>query len=320
MDALKANVAKHTFAVIGAGAIGGYYGGLLARSGREVHFLLHSDYDHVSEHGLVVESVGGDFRLPHVNAHRSTATMPRCDIVIVALKTINNGMLPEVLPPLLHNDSTVIIMQNGLGIEEGVAAITGVHRIMGGLCFICSNKTGPGHIRHLYYGHVTLGEYTTAPGGAGITPHLREIAKDFEEAGITVYLAEDLAVARWKKLVWNIPFSGLSVIMDASTEQLVRDPAGHSMVNSLMQEVFIGAHACGCTIEQEFIPDMLKATEAMIPYRPSMKLDFDEKRPMELEAIYGAPLHAARKTGTDLPRISILYDQLRFLDTKNRSA
>jgi 2-dehydropantoate 2-reductase len=308
-----------TFAVIGAGAIGGYYGGLLARSGREVHFLLRGDYDHVRDHGLIIESVGGGFELPHVNAHRSTATMPRCDVVIVALKSVHNGILPAVLPSLLHDDSTVIIMQNGLGAEEGVAAIAGVRRVMGALCFVCSTKTGPGHIRHLDYGHVTLGEYTPATGGAGITQRLREIANDFEEVGVTMILAENLAAARWRKLVWNIPNNGLSVILDATTREVVRSDSGRSLAIGLMKEVLEGASACGYRIEQEIIPEMLKVTENMIPYHPSMKLDFDNKRPMEVEAIYGAPLRAARKAGLDLPHISMLYNQLLFLDMRNRS-
>ncbi len=306
------------FAVIGTGAVGGYYGALLARSGREVHFLLRSDYELVRERGIRIESVNGDFELSHVNAHRSTATMPRCDVVIVALKAVYNHILPAVLPPLLHNDSTVIMMQNGLGAEEEVAAIPGVRRVMGALCFVCCVKAGAGHIRHLDYGQITLGEYKAPSDDSGPTPQLQKIAGEFERAGISVKIAESLRCARWRKLVWNIPNNGLSVILDATTRDIVRSKYGRLLATGLMEEVLEGARACGCVIEHQIIPEMLKATESMIPYYPSMKLDFDNKRPMEVEAIYGKPLAAARNAGAELPRIAVLYDQLRFLDEKNR--
>ncbi|MBN1578504.1 MAG: putative 2-dehydropantoate 2-reductase [Chitinispirillaceae bacterium] len=318
MESTTKSAEKRTYAVIGTGAIGGYYGALLARSECEVHFLLHRDYDHVREHGLKVDSVRGNFVLPHVNAHRSPETMPKCDVVLVALKTTQNALLPKVIPSLLKENGAVVIMQNGLGVEEEVGAYAGDHPVMGGLCFICSNKAGPGHIRHLDYGHVTLAEYSSDKSGAGITPRMEETARDFENAGITVHLAENLGIVRWKKLVWNIPYNGLSVVLKTTTDQLISLPSGRSMIIDLMKEVIAGAAACGYSIEEEIIPQMLDATESMIPYHPSMKIDFDEKRPMEIEAIYSNPLRAALNAGATLPRVSMMYDQLRFLDAKNR--
>ncbi|WP_291102929.1 MULTISPECIES: 2-dehydropantoate 2-reductase N-terminal domain-containing protein [unclassified Dysgonomonas] len=105
------------YAVIGTGAIGGYYGGSLAHSGNEVHFLLHSDYDYVKKHGLKVDSINGNFHLSDVPAYSNTKDMPACDVVLVALKSTNNNLLEELLPPLLHQDTIVILIQNGLGLE-----------------------------------------------------------------------------------------------------------------------------------------------------------------------------------------------------------
>ena len=95
------------YAIIGTGAIGGYYGARLAQSGQEVHFLLHSDFDYVKEHGLQVDSCDGSFHLDHVNAYRSTSDMPAVDVVLVCLKTINNHLLDTLLPPLLGNNPVV---------------------------------------------------------------------------------------------------------------------------------------------------------------------------------------------------------------------
>ncbi|HAJ61862.1 MAG TPA: putative 2-dehydropantoate 2-reductase [Cyanobacteria bacterium UBA8543] len=311
-------MSNRTYAILGTGALGGYYGACLQQAGLEVHFLLHSDYEIVCQHGLVIESPDDDFTLPHVNAYGDVAKMPRCDVVVVALKTTQNHLLPNMLPTLVKEDGVVLVLQNGLGIEEAVAQIVGSKRVIGGLCFLCSNKVGPGHIRHLDYKQITLGEYTPNYQVGGITEQMRQIADDFERSGIPIHLSEDLLVARWQKLVWNIPYNGLSVVLNATTDELMTDHHTRSLVEQLMREVVAGAAATDRIICDRIIQQMLDYTEKMTPYRTSMKLDYDEGRPLEIEAIFGNPLRTASAVGVDLPLIGMLYQQLKFLDAKNR--
>ena len=306
------------YAILGTGALGGYYGACLQRVGLEVHFLLHHDYQHVREQGLVIESPDGDFTLPYVNAYGDAAKMPACDVAIVALKTTQNHLLPDMLPSVVKDDGVVLVLQNGLGIEQEVAQLVGSKRVMGGLCFLCSNKVGPGHIHHLDYKQITLGEYLPDYQPGGLTQRMRQVADDFERAGIPITLAEDLLLARWRKLVWNIPYNGLSVVLDATTNELMADQYTRSLVEQLMGEVLAGASATNRKISDHFIQTMLDYTEKMTPYRTSMKIDYDERRPLEVEAIVGNPLRVATAAGTDLPLISMLYRQLKFLDVQNR--
>jgi 2-dehydropantoate 2-reductase len=108
-----------SYSIIGMGAIGGYYGGRLAQAGREVHFLLHSDYQYVLQKGLRVDSCDGDFYLPHINAYAAPKDMPKTDVVIVSLKSVkNHDVLPELLRPIIHQNSIVVLIQNGIGLEE----------------------------------------------------------------------------------------------------------------------------------------------------------------------------------------------------------
>lgn len=311
-------MSNRSYAILGTGALGGYYGACLQRAGLEVHFLLHSDYEQVRDYGLAIESPDGDFTLSHVNADDDVAKIPPCDIAIVALKTTQNHLLPKILPTPIKEDGVVLVLQNGLGIEEDVAQIVGSKRVMGGLCFLCSNKVGPGHIRHLDYKQITLGEYLPDYQPGGITERMRQITSDFERAGIPILLAEDLLLARWKKLVWNIPYNGLSVVLNATTNELMVDEYARPLVEQLMVEVVAGAASMGRIIPDCFIQQMLDYTEKMTPYRTSMKIDYDEGRPMEIETMFGNPWRAARATGVDLPLISMLYRQLKFLDTQNR--
>lgn len=305
-----------TYAILGCGALGGYYGACLQRAGIDVHFLLHSDYEYVCKHGLVVESPDGNFTLPNVNAYYNVTDMPCCDVVVLALKTTQNHLLPHLLPKVIKDDGVVLVLQNGLGIEEQVADIVGHKRVIGGLCFICSNKVAPGHIRHLDYKEITLGEYTPNYHPGGITERMQQIASDFESASIPIQLADDLLQARWQKLVWNIPYNGLSVILDATTQELMADQYTKALVEQLMGEVVAGAKSCDRIIPNHFIAKMLDYTTHMQPYRTSMKIDYDQRRPLEVEAIFGNPLRMV-STKVPMPAIATLYQQLKFLDAKN---
>lgn len=306
------------YAVLGTGALGGYYGARLQQSGQEVHFLLHSDYDYVRQQGLRIDSCRGDFRLAQVNAYRHPEDMPRCDVVIVALKALQNSLLPQLLPPVLADAGVVVLLQNGLGGEALIAQIVGPERVIGGLCFISSNKIGPGHIRHLDYGAILLGEYGPQYQPQGISVRLNQIAEDFTAADIPSELTEDLLQARWQKLVWNIPFNGLSVIFAATTDEMIVDPDARLLVDLLMGDVQRGAAACGVGISDAVLEDMIHKTEKMASYSTSMKLDYERKRPLEIEAIFGNPLRAAEGAGAQVTQIRMLYHQLRMLDRRNR--
>ena len=314
---------ERRYAILGTGAIGGYYGACLQRSGRGVHFLLYRDYDHVRHYGLQIESVQGNFALPQVQGYSRVEDMPPVDVVVIALKTIHNAqLLPTLLPPLIHSETTIVTLQNGLDIEGAIAAIAPDTPILSGLCFICSNKVGPGHIRHLDYGSVVLGAYNPQHCPAGITSTLEAVAQDFAAASIAVDLTEDLYLARWRKLIWNIPFNGLSVVLDATTQEMMASPHTRQLAAALMHEVIAAANGCAQKVtpgsdrhlDPQVIDTMLTHTAQMKPYRTSMKIDFDEGRPLETEAIFGNPLRAAQGAGIETPRIEMLYQQLKAIE------
>jgi 2-dehydropantoate 2-reductase len=311
-------MSKLTYTIIGTGALGGFYGARLQKAGNEVHFLLNNDYTHVTQYGLTITSIDGDFTLPHINAYNDVTKMPKTDVVILALKTTNNHLLPKILPPVLKENSVVLVFQNGITIEENIAAIIGRHRIIGGVCFLCSNKPSPGQIHHVDYKKIILGEYISDYQPVGITDRMQQIANDFENADIPIELAEDLLFARWKKLVWNIPYNGLSVILNASTNEIMQNTNSRKLVENIMHEVLAGAKSCNRIIPDDFISYMLDYTDKMKPYRTSMKIDYDEGRPLEIEAIFGNSLNKAKSMGVHLPIIESLYQQLKFLDAKNR--
>jgi 2-dehydropantoate 2-reductase len=296
------------YGVIGTGALGGFYGGMLARAGQEVHFLFRSDFEFVRKHGLRVDSVNGNFHLPEVNAHHTSQQMPVCDVILVCLKTTGNHLLPDLIKPLLHPESVVILLQNGLGLEEELSAQLPGVQIAGGLAFICSNKVGPGHINHLDYGKLVLGSHNVS------NPEiLKQVVNDFQSAGIHADLTSDLRFARWQKLVWNIPFNGMTVVLNTTTDRLMANENTRELSRELMLEVIHGANVCGVPLKESLAQQMIEMTIKMKPYAPSMKLDYDFGRPMEIEYIYSKPIETARNAGFEMYKVSMLEKQLRFI-------
>ena len=296
------------YAVIGTGAIGGYYGAKLAQSGQEVHFLLHSDYRFVLEHGLQVNSCDGSFHLDKPQVYASTADMPQCDVVLVGLKSVNNHLLPSLLPPLLKKDTLVILIQNGLGLEDDLQQQMPDLHLAAGLAFICSAKTEPGTVDHQCYGYINIGNYSCP------NPQLVEqVVSHFCAAGIDAHTVE-YHEARWKKAVWNMPFNGMTVALNTQTDLLLANPATRQLIYSQMLEVIHAAQACGVeNIDESFADKMIYNTEHMTPYSPSMKLDYEYGRPMEIHYLYTRPLQMARAAGCPMPQLEMLEAELQFL-------
>lgn len=305
--------------VIGAGAIGAFYGARMLQAGHDVHFLFHSDYDHVRVHGLRVDSVDGDMFFEHVNAYGRAGDMPVCDMVLVATKTTTNHLLKELLRPLCGPGTLVVLMQNGLNGERLVHGYGFGVTVIGCLCFVCCNKIGPGHITHLDYGKVALGHYSPDEQPAGLTPELTVTADIFSGAGIPVERNDDLILARWRKLFWNIAFNGPCSLLQATTDQIAGCAATRQLSLDLMTEVRSGARSVGRDIPESFSEAILTSTDNMAPYKPSMMLDAENRRPLEVEAIYGEPLRTAAEHGVELPAIRTIYQQLLFLDQQLRS-
>lgn len=300
-----------TYGIIGTGALGGFYGGMLAKTGYDVHFLFRSDFDFVRENGLKVDSVYGDFHLNNVNAYRATPDMPKCDVVLVCLKTTENKLLAKLLKPIVHRKTVVILLQNGLGVEEDLAAEMPDTFIAGGLAFICSNKVGPGHVAHLDFGKLIIGSYNLAD-----CEILHQVISNFQMAGISTELAPDLRYARWHKLVWNVPFNGLAVVLNTTTDKLVNREETIGLARDLMLEIIRGANACGVVLPETLAQQMIDMTIRMKPYAPSMKLDYDNRRRMEIEYIYSKPIDAARNAGFTMSKVEVLEKQLSFIQSQ----
>ncbi len=294
-------------AIVGAGAIGGYYGAKLAHHGRDVHFLMRGDLRERRRLGLRVQGKGEDFRLARLNCYGTTEEIGPCDLVLIALKATSNQDLLPLLPPLLHEQTMLLTLQNGLGNEEFLAEHFGAERVIGGLCFICLNRVSPGVIEHYDHGRVVLGEFGGYP-----LPRTHDISWEFKRSGVVCSVAGNLGLERWRKLVWNIPFNGLAITAGGvDTAGIMGDERLRATTLALMDEVIAAANKCGYALPTAVALEQMKRTDEMGAYKPSTLIDFEAGKPLEIEAIWGEPLRRARAAGCEVPQLAALYEQLQ---------
>ena len=303
-------------AIVGSGAIGCYYGARLARAGENVHFLMRGDLAAVRARGLTVTLPPPDETFHLAPAQLHTAATPEeigpSDIVLIALKTTANASFRALIAPLLHDGTVIITLQNGLGSDEQLAAEFGARRVIGAICFICVNRLAPGEIVCTSTGAISFAEYERPA-----TERLRAIAEKFTRAGIKTGVYDNLPELRWRKLIWNIPYNGLSIAAGGpagmTTDKIMADPALEAETRALMQEVAAAAAAHGVDIPDAFIQKQLDTTRPMGAYKPSTLIDYLAHREVEIESIWGEPLRRARAKNVPTPRLALLYALLRAL-------
>ena len=307
---------QKSIAIIGSGAVGSYYGGRLAEAGHDVHFLVRRDYHVVRASGLNVTSPDGNFTLPHPVVAKESTEIGPVDWVICALKSTSIADAQLLVAPCIGPDTRVLVLMNGLGLEDSFAEWFGAERIFGGMAFTCINRGKPGYIHHMAYGTVSLAHYRDDPA------KLKNAVDLWADSKVQVVAAPSLLRSRWEKLCWNIPFSGLCVAAGGITTDIIMGNDDlREAARLLMEDVIatgnadLAYHAEHTHIDRETMIDiMFKNTSTMGAYKPSTMIDFVENRRMEIEAIFGEPLHRAHSLKVPVPHLALLTALLRSLN------
>ena len=309
-----------SIAVIGAGAVGGYYGARLAQAGHDVRFLLRRDLAAVREHGLRVFSPRGDFHLRDVRAAASPDELGQTDWVICSLKATALESARDLVTPCIGQNTRIVALMNGLGIEPRFAEWFGAERVFGGMAFVCINRGAPGVIHHLEYGRVSIGHALDDPAENAKLEAL------LTSGDIETVVAPNLRYARWEKLCWNIPFNGLSVAGGGiGTQTILDDPELRGTAARAMREVVAMGNADLQSLNStarldmdEVVSRMFALTETMGDYRTSMVIDFVRGNELEVEAILGNPVRRARELGVAAPAVESLYALVAHADRVRR--
>lgn len=312
------NTSKPRIGIIGTGAIAGFYGLMLQRSGLDVRFLVRTGLEQLRRDGIRVHSESlGDMQC-QVQVCDKVEELESCDWILVSTKTTANAEVAGLLNRLPDPAVKVVLMQNGFANEDGLRPLLPERMsLFAGLCFVQVRRTAPGQIRHQGGGAINIGYHSGATSPEQGVAQAAELVQLFNVAGVKSQLVA-AELARWQKLVWNVPYNGLSVVLDASTGRMMENPSCHVLITELMQEVVDAAAACGCPLSDKLVPALLESTRQMGDYFPSMYGDFADGKPLELEAIYRAPLAAAERAGHAMPKIRMLLQMLEYIEAGYR--
>ena len=294
--------------IVGAGAIGGFYGALLAKQGVEVSVVCRSHLQTIKQHGFQINSHElGDWHFRPARVLQSAEEyQDQADFVILCSKVIDGLDRPGLIRAAVGKKTAVVFIQNGIEIEQELYDAFPEHDIISGLAFICCNRIQANTIAHLAYGRLTLGNFPS-----GVSAKTRQLAELFEQSGIECQTAENISVGRWQKCIWNAPFSPLSVLSGGlSTRDILNTQ--EAFVRNIMTEVFDIAAATGNALPDGIIDVNIEHTYTMPPYKTSMLLDYQAGKPMETEAILGNTVRAARREGVDCPYLESIYALMKL--------
>lgn len=297
--------------VVGAGAIGSFYGAILHRAGAEVSVVCRSDYEVVRDRGFRIESRPlGDLSFRPAAVHERVADVADPpDYLLLCVKVLDGVDRAALIAPAVGPDTAIVLIQNGIGIEAEIANAFPGKTLISGLGMVGVSRTGPGESLHNHYGRLVLGDY---PAGAG--ERARRLGALLDEGGVTGDVTEDIVTARWAKCLWNTAFNPLSVLGGgADTGTMTGSESTETLLRALMAEICAAAEADGHPLEPELIDQYLERTRTFPGYRNSMALDYLNGRPLELDAILGNVLRIAKEKGVDVPRLDTVYRSIRLL-------
>ena len=300
------------FAILGSGAVGGYFGAKLSRAGQDVTFIARGAHlAAIRAKGLEVKSAKlGDFTV-RAHAESDTAKVGPVDVAIVSVKAYDNATALPMLAPLMGPDTVVLTLQNGVDSVDEVVAVVGQPRVLGGTTYVATALEGPGLIvqtgvhRSIIFGEVS-GDTSR------ISPRVQAIADVLATADIQVTPVADARVPIWDKFVYLVAFSGFTGAARAPIGQVWKDPLAQDMFYACSREVAAIARAEGVTISPNRFETLKEYMDNLPPTtRSSLLIDLEQGKRIEVEALQGAAIRRATKHGLSTPIISTLYSVLK---------
>ena len=297
--------------VMGAGAVGGYFGARLQQAGEDVVFCARGEnLRAMKEHGLSVESFRGDLRLEKVNAAADPRESAPYDLILFCVKAYDTDTAAKLIGGCLAPGGAILTLQNGVESESRLAERFGIASVMGGNARVGVELAAPGKIVHHSTGAIEFGELDGSKSARAL-----KIGDTFRRAGIFGQLAADIRSRRWYKLLWNSAFNAVTTLTRRRVGDLLDDPGGLRLVRTLMEETLAAARADGAALTADHIDELLAHSERNLRgLKTSTHQDFERGKRLEYEALSGAVIRAARRHGVEVPATEIVYVLLKLLD------
>ena len=285
--------------VMGSGAVGGYYGGVLRHAGNEVTFVARGDHlAAIRERGLRVDSVtSGNFTVEADATDRPDASL-RPELVLFCVKGYDNATAIELLRPVVREDTTVLTLQNGIGSGAQLADAFGEHKVMLGVTYVDAALKGPGHVAE--FGGPSRLVFGEADGGR--TDRAAAISDALSGAGVTVELTSDVETALWRKFLFICAWSGMICLTRSPMAEILASPATKRMTTDVLREVQSVAGARGIELsDSEVEAAMQSFRDAGEDSVSSMYIDLQAGKPLEIEVLNGAVARMGAEVGVATP-------------------
>jgi len=295
-------------AVIGAGGVGGYFGGRLAQAGIDTAFIARgATLAALREHGLRVESVNGDFTLAHVNASNDPSTIGKVDAVLVAVKAWQMTEALANIAPLLGEETIVVPMENGIDAPDVLLKHVDAKHVVGGLCAIVSFVVAPGHIKHAASEPVVMfGELDHSASAR--TEALRDA---FIQANVKAEIPPDIHRSMWTKFLFIAPLSGVGALTRVPVGAWRAMPEVRAIADAMLREIVMVATARDIDLGEDAILKTWQRYDALAPASTaSLQRDVMEGKPSELDAQLGAVVRLAEASGVEVPVTRMVFSAL----------
>ena len=299
-------------AIVGSGGLGGYYGGLLARTGHEVTFIARGAHlAALREKGLQVISVHGDFHVAPVRATADPAEAGPVDLVLVCVKTTAIDTAAKAARAMVGPDTVVMGLQNGIDAAERIGAAVGMDHVLGAVTWIAANIEAPGVIRQLStFRRIVLGELDGRD-----TPRLQRTVEALRRMGITIEPTGAIRKVMWTKFVFIAGFSGVGTVARLEVGGYRSVPETRAMMTRMMREVEALARAAGVDLDRDVVDQALAVIDGAAPaMKTSMQRDVEAGRPSELESMIGVITRKGRELGVATPTVDLVYAALLPLE------
>ena len=293
--------------VMGAGGVGGYFGGLLARAGNEVALIARGAHmEAIRSQGLKVKSRMGDFNVS-VEATDDPRQIGPAELVLLSVKTYQNAATIPTLTPLVGESTSLLTLQNGVEGHKELAQAVGPERVLPGSAYIETHIESPGVISQRGdVARIVFGET-----GGQRTPRAQRILETLQTAGIPTSLSTDVVKELWTKFLFICTLAGVTSAARAPMSQLLQHAEARETILAVMREVEAVGRAGGVNLDQDVVEKTMEYLETTAKdLHASMHTDLESGRPLELEALNGAVVRIGRQAGVPTPVNSLLYSIL----------
>lgn len=284
-------------AVMGAGAVGGYFGAKLAAAGNEVWFISRGErLKAYRTTGVRVESIDGDLEVVPLRAIKDPSSIGPVDLVLFTVKSTDTRKAAERAIPLVGPNTTVLAIQNGVENEAVIGEVLGEEHVVPGVAVIGVSMPEPGLVRHTNNGSITLGEISGEH-----SDRVKDTCQAFADAGVETRVSEDIRSVKWRKLVWNAAFNPIAALTGRRVLDLIEDDDSRTLAEEAMREAIAVGGALGHKVGDYQIERATRRDPNWANSKTSMLQDIERGRPTEIDALTGAVVRGGEETGVPTP-------------------